>query len=88
MRVNVKRVLEAWGQGKSLNLGSISTDGNRIFSYSTVIVERLESGAILSNTTKYSSTTSQQQNSLRAALGPTFEVDGVRQGARNLTNSY
>lgn len=69
MRKNTQDVLNAFLQGMSKRTArSIHTDGDRIFSYDTCLVERREDGTLLVNETLYSSTTTRQQNELREAL--------------------
>lgn len=67
MRVNVRKVFNAWLNHKPCNMKSISTDGHTIWSYSTAIVHRGDTGVAF-NATKYSPTTSTQQGGLRFAL--------------------
>lgn len=83
MRRNVERVLQAWRDGRQLDLRSISTNGTSIYSYGTCIVAvRQSSGDLVVNMTPYSTTTSAQQNSLRDALCRTARtVTGLRRGA-------
>lgn len=78
MRVNVRKVMTAWSQGKSLNYHSISTNGITVFSYRTPILY-YENGVLILNRRKYSSTTTTQQNSIVVFLEsrniPFTEVD-------------
>lgn len=71
MRKNTREVLKAWiaKEAKGNRGESISTDGTTIYSYNTAIVGRIpvvgmEEVGITINTTKYSPTTSNQQNSI------------------------
>ena len=83
MRVNTKRVLEAWRGGRMDHREqSIWTDGTVIYSYGTCLVAPLASGKVVLNVTKYSVTTSNKQSNLRYALHGLIaaEVDGLRQG--------
>lgn len=68
MRVNVRRVWDAWREHRHAGRGSISTDGEVICSYRTPIVWRDKSGSVTVNILRYSKTTTTQQNSLLAAL--------------------
>ena len=47
---------------------SISDNGDRLYSYGTVIAQKLQNGAIVLNDTKYSVTTSKHQNDIRHAI--------------------
>ena len=63
MRVNTKRVLEAWRGGRMDHREqSIWTDGAAIYSYGTCLVAPLASGNVVLNVTKYSVTTSNKQS--------------------------
>jgi hypothetical protein len=88
MRKNVQQVFEAWQQGRRLDLRSISTDGQDIYSYGTCLVVRVPQvegcdRAVL-NVTQYSRTTSAQQSALRTLLCQAGYdvtlVDGQRRG--------
>lgn len=87
MRQNTQKAFNAWNAGKNYrapgrNGSPIWTDGRSIFSYGVAILTRPDYSAqsIRLNVTKYSVTTSQQQNGLRTLLtssGTRFEeVDG------------
>jgi hypothetical protein len=84
MRRNTEAVFIAWMARKPLGGRSISTDGNRIFSYQTCIVERQGDGRVLVNRTKYSPTTSQQQSALAEAIGYGLELRGVPRNTQEL----
>jgi hypothetical protein len=74
-RKNVEYVYQAWSKGKRVKPSeSIWTDGIVIYSYNTWILARIRGGAVLLNATKYSVTTTQQQNGLRQLL----RMDNVR----------
>lgn len=74
MRVNTSKALAAFLAGKSARpAASVWTDGERIYSYGTCIVERIGGGLALFNETRYSVTTTRQQNALRVAL----EQEGI-----------
>ena len=60
MRKNTQQVWEAWKKGKSLDKGSIRTDGRTIFSYATPI--------FLFNRAHYSNTTTRQQRDLHQLI--------------------
>jgi len=67
MRANVLKVYNAWCKKRPCNMKSISTDGERIYSYSTPIVFTGDGGYAF-NMRKYSKTTTSQQNSLRMLM--------------------
>lgn len=46
----------------------VSSDGSKIYSYGTVIAQKLANGSVILNETKYSVTTSKHQSHLRHAL--------------------
>ena len=90
MRKNTREVFDAWMNGIA-NCGqdSIWTDGERIFSYQTILVERTPRGPVV-NVTKYSQTTSTHQNAIRAAFNarnilPVDFIDNVSRGCKVLT---
>lgn len=53
--------------GLAANNMSVSYDGTRLYSYETVIAQRLRNGMILINCTRYSVTTSKHQRFLMDA---------------------
>lgn len=88
MRVNTKRVLEAWRGGRMDHREqSIWTDGAAIYSYGTCLVAPLASGNVVLNVTKYSATTSNKQGDLRWSLRGLIaaEVDGLPLGVSRAT---
>jgi hypothetical protein len=88
MRRNLSAVLNAWRLGKARKGQSCSTDGTRIYSYATCLVEREADGRVLLNRTTYSRTTTAQQRSLLVALTYALEVDGVPIGCRGDLGRY
>ena len=69
MRKNTKQVIGAFLAGEGCKkYPSIWTDGKTIFSYGTPILHRVSESVVVFNGTKYSHTTTQQQNSIRVAL--------------------
>lgn len=64
MRVYMKKLLKAFDEGKGFNYSSASVVGNVIFSYRTPIAKK-QGKTILLNATKYSITTTLQQNAIR-----------------------
>lgn len=84
MRVNVKRVIAAWREGRQdRRERSIWTDGTAIFSYYTCLAAPMADGKLVLNITKYSSTTSNKQSGLSFGLQDVIActVDGLRMGA-------
>lgn len=69
MRKNTQEVINAFAQGKACKkFVSIWTNGQTIFSYDTPILHRISDTEVVFNGTKYSHTTTQQQNSIRLAM--------------------
>lgn len=76
----VDRFIE--GKGSKTANKSLSSDGKELKSYDTVIAVRQQNGTVLVNNTKYSSTTSSQQNYLQSRLKETntkYEVTGGKE---------
>lgn len=74
---------------------SISNDGSKLYSYATVIAQKLPNGAIILNDTKYSATTSKHQYDTRYAISSyakalkTYHTDKlVPRGTYDLTYYY
>lgn len=71
MRKNLKETFDSWKSSSSRKISkdSVSTDGVFIYSYSTPILRWIIPGAVaVLNETRYSKTTSSQQNGLRYLL--------------------
>lgn len=85
MRKNCQDVVRAWERGKACSKAdSIWTDGHRIMSYGTCLVENV-GGQLYLNRTRYSVTTTVHQNALAAYFGDrVIEIDDVPRGARYL----
>lgn len=85
MRKNCQEVVRAWERGKACSKAdSIWTDGHRIMSYGTCLVENV-GGRLYLNRTRYSVTTTVHQNALAAYFGDrVIEIDDVPLGARYL----
>ena len=86
MRKNTENTLKAWHFNRSCQKSeSIWTDGTRIYSYQTILVEPTgQADKVRVNMTKYSPTTSVHQNAILADLGGLVAetVDGVPMGAK------
>lgn len=85
MRKNCQDVVRAWERGEACRRAdSIWTDGERILSYGTCIVQPV-GGRLYLNRTRYSVTTSVHQNALAEYFGDrVIEIDGVPRGTRYL----
>ena len=91
MRKNTSTVLEAWERNapKGKEGDSIWTDGENIFSYRTCLVAPADfldpiHAPFILNRTKYSTTTTQKQNSLATYItgeGRRVDVDNIPEGA-------
>lgn len=88
MRKNTEATLQDWHHNRANNrYESIWTDGTRIYSYQTILVEPTgHADRVRVNVTKYSPTTSQHQNGILAGLGGLVAetVDGIPMGAKTL----
>lgn len=83
MRVNTRKTLNAFLAKKPLKPArSIWTDGNNIYSYSTILASR-QNDDILFNNTKYSVTTTIHQHALVSALNVTKVFDGIPIGTQS-----
>lgn len=72
MRKNTREVFHSWRKNRKRKFCvSIWTDGFRIFSYGTILLEK-KKDVIYFNTTKYSPTTSNHQGSLLYLLNITY----------------
>ena len=71
-----------WNREKAKG-SSVKTDGEKLWSYNTVILQRLSNGSTIGNTTKYSSTTSRTQTQV-GVKNATFLVDKVPMTAQDL----
>ena len=85
MRKNCQEVVRAWEIGQACSKAdSIWTDGRRIMSYGTCLVQNIR-GRLYLNRTRYSVTTTIHQNALAAYFGDrVIEIDGVPRGTRYL----
>lgn len=83
-------VIKGFVNGGKVGKGnSVSSTGDKLFSYSTIIAERID-GKVYVNPTKYSVTTSKAQGYLRYYLNDCVEVEacvpiGVHSLARYIT---
>ena len=92
MRKNTRQTVEAFLEGKARRpANSIWTNGDHIWSYGTMLVERhpTDPRSLVFNATKYSPTTSQHQRGLRAVLEKQYHltiVTGCPFGVSDLYN--
>lgn len=87
MRKNCSDVVRAWESGRAnRRADAIWTDGHRIMSYGTVILEPVDGVGLTFNATRYSVTTTIHQNAIRAYFGDRIRqvVDDVPRGERYL----
>lgn len=70
MRKNTQAVWQAWQQGKSnRQCQAIWTDGRHVYSYGTCIAALDTDDHVVLNRTRYSVTTTVQQNGLAVLMG-------------------
>ena len=73
----------AFWEGKKGKGSSTHSTGDKLFSYGTVILQRLPDGKTIGNATRYSNSTSKHQSQGRVHSADTL-VDGVRRGVTDL----
>lgn len=61
-------VFNNWKKGQPTEGVSLWSDGEKIYSYQTILVDRTKQGVVCLNSTKYSPTTTRHQNALEALL--------------------
>ena len=63
--------IEQFQKGRAGKGSAMHSTGDKLYSYSTVILQRLDDGSIVGNTTKYSATTSKHQSraNVRSYIG-------------------
>lgn len=86
MRKNTREVFIAWLNHRThKSNGSIWTDGEKIFSYKTILVQKID-GEVYLNRTKYSPTTSNHQNGLAVLLTKInpIEIVDIPRGTNDL----
>lgn len=74
---------DAFWKGKKCTGSSTHSTGDKLFSYGTVILQRLPDGKTIGNITKYSNTTSKHQSQGRVHSADML-VDAVRRGVIDL----
>jgi hypothetical protein len=83
MPMNTSDVGRAFWSGRAATGSSVSSSGDKLFSYGTVILQRLSNGQTIGNVTKYSTTTSKHQSQTGVRMA-TRTVSGVPRGATDL----
>jgi len=68
----------AFWQNELAENGSMRSTGNKLYSYGTVILQRLPDGKVVGNTTRYSATTSKQQSQCRVRSADILVTGGPR----------
>lgn len=86
MQSNSQVAKAFWNKQKGYNRGLTST-GDKLFSYSTCILQRLPSGSTIGNCTKYFATTSKHQ-SIACVRSADYVVDDVDRGASDLVERF
>lgn len=62
MTISTSKVGDAFHKGLIAKGSSVTSTGDKLYSYGTVILQRLPNGRIVGNITKYSPTTSRHQS--------------------------
>lgn len=76
-------VYAAFWKGELGEGSNTHSTGDKLFSYSTVILQRLSDGSVIGNVTKYSSTTSLHQARAGVNIAEML-ITGVPRGANDL----
>lgn len=84
-----QEVINAFAAGKAAKSsnGNLQSDGRRLWSYSTVIAQRINNGRFIVNITRYSVSTSKVQTYTVRTLPASRcrEVSGLPRGTYDLT---
>lgn len=85
MRKYMTEIMQAFHEGRTLTRPSASTDGINVYSYGTILVQKLN-GTVVYNATKYSPTTTNQQTAVRYHLrGEDYQtVTDIPMGQKSL----
>jgi hypothetical protein len=87
---NDKVITEFLKKNFNLSASSVSSEQDKLFSYSTIIAQWFDN-TLLVNTTRYSVTTSKAQGNLIREIDDNVEwytVDNVRMGTSDLKHLY
>lgn len=80
-----ERVCDAfWNKKAAGGFGALHSSGDKAFSYSTTILQRLKGGKVIGNVTTYSPTTSRHQSACKIYNADIF-VDDVARGVSDLS---
>jgi hypothetical protein len=66
---------DAFWQGMKAKGSSVTSEGDKLYSYGTVILQRLADGRVVGNKTKYSTTTSKHQSQVGVGRADVFADD-------------
>ena len=81
-----EQVIKNFVNGKSGKSLSMTSTGDKLYSYYTIIAQRTAEGKVLMNSTKYSVTTSKQQTLARYHIGNYVSTtQSVPRGTTDLT---
>lgn len=83
-RTTTNKVGDAFFEKKSASSNSVTSTGDKLFSYGTVIGQRLPDGKIVGNKTKYSVTTSKHQSQTGILSKANIFVENVPIGTDDL----
>lgn len=78
-----REVGDAFWQGRKLSGSSVHSTGDKLYSYNTVILQRLPDGRVIGNHTKYSVTTSKHQSQVGVSRA-SLKATNVPMGADDL----
>ena len=73
-----KAVIQAFLRKERLHSGNLLSDGNKLFSYNTIIAQWIEPYILRINTTRYSNTTSRHLGILRNEMNES-DLDRVEE---------
>ena len=84
MGMSTSAVGAAFWEGRAGTGGSVYSSGDKLFSYQTVLLQRLRSGKVLGNVSKYSPATSKHQSQVSVRRADTLTKKRVPRGATDL----
>jgi hypothetical protein len=85
MTLTNSQVADAFWKGQKAHNKSMTSEGDKLFSYWTVILQRLPDGKIIGNETKYSNTTSRHQSEAWISRADIL-LDNIPRGTNDLKN--
>ena len=83
MQLKTEQVGVAFWNKRNAMGSSVHSSGDKLFSYGTVLLQRLPSGRVIGNATKYSTTTSRHQSQVGVRTADVL-VTGVPRGETDL----